>query len=122
MGAGGGGKGYIPGSTPVDAVFCFFVPVFFFLSNRCFLNTSTIFLFGLFFFILTADPADHALGLRYILRLKPFIGFRDLIIENYSCMPSTVLQCGKATRFSTHSLSQIRVIHLPLSTLQLSEL
>ena len=33
-----------PGSTPGDAVFCFFVP------------------FGLFFFILTADPAVHALG------------------------------------------------------------
>ena len=111
----------IPGSTPGDAVFCFFVSFFFFfLSNRCFFNT--IFLFAVFFFILTADLADHALGLRYILSLKPFIGFGDLITENYSCMLSTVLKCGKATRFSTHRLSQIPVIYLPFSTLQLSEL
>ena len=93
---------------------------FFFLSNRCFFNT--IFLFAVFFFILTADLADHALGLRYILSLKPFIGFGDLITENYSCMLSTVLKCGKATRFSTHRLSQIPVIYLPFSTLQLSGL
>ena len=33
---------------------------------------------------------------------KPFIGFRDLITENYRCMPSTVLKCGKATRFNAH--------------------
>ena len=43
------------GSSPDDAVSCFFVPFFF--------------LFGLF--ILTADPAGHALGSIYILRLSP---------------------------------------------------
>ena len=56
-----------PGSTPGNAVFCFFVPFFFsvwFLFN-------TIFPFGLFFFILTADPAGHALGSIYILSLSP---------------------------------------------------
>ena len=56
-----------PVSTPGDAVFCFFVPVFFCLS--LFLNT--IFPFGLFIFILTADPAGHALGSIYILSVSP---------------------------------------------------
>ena len=32
---------------------------------------NTIFPFGLFFFILTADPAGHALGSIYILSLRP---------------------------------------------------
>ena len=50
-----------PGSTPGNTVFCFFVPFFF----------NTIFPFGLFFFILTADPAGHALGSIYILSLSP---------------------------------------------------
>ena len=53
-----------PGSTPGDAVFCFFVPFFFFCLVSFF---YTIFPFGLFFFILTADPAGHALGSIYIL-------------------------------------------------------
>ena len=47
-----------PGSTPGEAVFCFFVPFFSCLVS--FLNA--VFPFGLFFFILTADPAGHALG------------------------------------------------------------
>ena len=57
-----------PGSTPGDAVFCFFVPFFFFCLVSFF---YTIFPFGLFFFILTADPAGHALGSIYILSLSP---------------------------------------------------
>ena len=69
-----------PVSTPGDAVFCFFVPVFFCLS--LFLNT--IFPFGLFIFILTADPAGHTLGSIYILSVSPeFIlqkGFPKLLI------------------------------------------
>ena len=56
-----------PGSTPGDAVFCFFV--LFFLCLVSFLNT--IFPFGLFFFILTTDPAGHALGSIYILSSSP---------------------------------------------------
>ena len=48
-----------PGSTPGDAVFCFFVFVLFF-SVQWSLFLNTIFPFGLFSFILTADPADHA--------------------------------------------------------------
>ena len=32
---------------------------------------NTVFPFGIFFFILTADPAGHALGSIYILRLSP---------------------------------------------------
>ena len=55
------------GSTPGDAAFCFFVP-FFSLFGLFF---NTIFSFGLFFFILTADPAGHALGSIYILSLSP---------------------------------------------------
>ena len=58
-----------PGSTPADAVFCFFVRFFFFFLFGLFFNT--IFPFGLFFFILTADPAGHALGSIYILSLSP---------------------------------------------------
>ena len=57
-----------PGSTPGDAVFCFFVPFFFSAWSLFF---YTIFPFGLFFFILTADPAGHALGSIYILSLSP---------------------------------------------------
>ena len=61
-----------PGSTPGDAVFCFFEQ---FLLFGLFLNT--IFPFGLFFFILIADPASHAIGSIYILLEK---GFRKLLI------------------------------------------
>ena len=42
---------------------------FFFFCLVSFLNT--IFPFGLFFFILTADPAGHALGSIYILSSSP---------------------------------------------------
>ena len=53
-----------PGSTPGDAVsvslYCFFSSILFGL----FFNT--VFPFGLFFFILTADPAGHALGSKLI--------------------------------------------------------
>ena len=41
----------------------------FFLFGLFFLNT--IFPFGLFFFILTPDPAGHALGSIYILSVNP---------------------------------------------------
>ena len=51
------------GSTLGDAVFCFFVPFFFSGLVSVF---NTIFPFGLFFFILIADPAGHALGSIYI--------------------------------------------------------
>ena len=56
-----------PGSTPDDVIFCFFVP--FFLCLVSFFNT--IFPFGLFFFVLNADPTGHALGSIYILSLSP---------------------------------------------------
>ena len=54
-----------PGSTPGDVIFCFFsfLPVWSLFFN-------TIFPFGLFFFILTADPAGHALGSIYNLSLS----------------------------------------------------
>ena len=60
-----------PGSTPGDAAFCFFVP-FFSLFGVFFLNT--FFPFGLFFFILTADPAGYALGSIYF-KLKSGVLF-----------------------------------------------
>ena len=47
----------------VDAVFCFLVP-FFFLFGLFFKH---YFSFWPFFFIVTADPAGHELGLMYIL-------------------------------------------------------
>ena len=50
-----------PGSTPGEAVYFFFLFGLFF---------NTIFPFGLFFFILTADPAVHALGSIFILSLS----------------------------------------------------
>ena len=59
-----------PGSTPGHAVLCFIV-IPFFLSFFWPLSFNTIFLFGLFSFILTADPADHALGSIYILSSSP---------------------------------------------------
>ena len=57
-----------PGSTPGDIVFCFIVVPLFSVWPLFF---NTIFPFGLFSFILTADPADHALGSIYILSLSP---------------------------------------------------
>ena len=47
--------------------FLFFAPFFFLLG----LFFNTIFPFGLFFFILTADPVGHTLGSIYILSLSP---------------------------------------------------
>ena len=55
----------IPGSTPVDADFCFLAWYrFFFLFGLFFQH---YFSFWPFFFIVTADPAGHELGLMYIL-------------------------------------------------------
>ena len=56
-----------PIPTPGDAVFCLFVPFLFFF----FLFIVLVFPFRLFFFILTTDPAGHALGSICILSLSP---------------------------------------------------
>ena len=50
---------------PAKLFFCFFVPIFLvsFFSHY--------FSFRPFFFILTSDPAGHALGSIYILSLSP---------------------------------------------------
>ena len=91
-----------PGSTAGDAVFCFFVP-FLFSCLVSFLDT--IFPFGRFFFILTADPAGHALGSMYILSLSPEFYFGKGIskaldlhtgqaydqIKNMSCQDMSLL-------------------------------
>ena len=61
---------------PAYAVFCFlyrFLFCFCFSSLVSFFSTS--FPFGLFFFILTADRAGHALGSIYILSLSPELYF-----------------------------------------------
>ena len=58
-----------PGSTHVDAAFFLFLCTVFFFCLVSFFDT--IFPFGLFFFILTADPAGHELGSIYILSLSP---------------------------------------------------
>ena len=50
---------------------------FFFSCLVSFLNT--VFPFGLFFFILTADPAGHALGSIYIFSLSPEFYFGNVI-------------------------------------------
>ena len=69
-----------PGSTPGDAASCFFVPFFlvYFFNN--------IFPFGLFFFILIADPAGHALGSIYILSLSPEVYFGKGIQKLLICI------------------------------------
>ena len=54
----------LPATLFSVSLYRFFFPVW-----SLFLNT--IFPFGLFFFILTADPAGHALGSIYILSLSP---------------------------------------------------
>ena len=60
-----------PGSTPGVAVLCFFFffALFFFSVWSLFL--LTLFPFGLFFFIHTADPACQALGSIDILSVSP---------------------------------------------------
>ena len=60
-----------PGSTTGDAVFCS-CTVLFFLFGPFF---NTVFPFGLFFFILTADPAGHALGSSIYLKRKSGVLF-----------------------------------------------
>ena len=73
-----------PGSTPGDAVLCFFVPFSFFFFCLVSFFISTIFPFGLVFFILNADPAGQALGSIYILSVSPEYffgkGFQKLLI------------------------------------------
>ena len=65
-----------PGSTAGDAVFCFlFLCSVFFLFPVWSLFLNTIFPFGFFFFILTADPAGYALGSIYIFKLKSGVLF-----------------------------------------------
>ena len=57
-----------PGSTPFPTTLQFSVSLYrFFPFSLCFL---ILFPFGLFSFILTADPADHAHWSIYILRLS----------------------------------------------------
>ena len=64
------------GSIPGDTVFCFLYR-FFFSCLVSFFNT--IFPFGLFFFILTADPAGHALGsISVYIKLKGISKALDL--------------------------------------------
>ena len=61
-----------PGSTPGDAVFCFFVPLFFLFFFFCLVSFLTLFFrLAFFLFIVTADPAGHAIGSIYILSSSP---------------------------------------------------
>ena len=57
----------------------FSVSLYFFFCLVSFLNT--IFPFGLFFFILTAEPAGHALGSIYILSSSPEFYFGKGILK-----------------------------------------
>ena len=65
----------LPATLLSVSLYRFFLPVWSIFFH-------TIFSFGLFFFILTADPAGHVLGSIYILSLSPeFIlekGFQKL--------------------------------------------
>ena len=77
---------------------CFFVPFFFPVWSIFF---NTIFPFGLFFFMVTADPAGHALGSIYILSLSPEFYFEKALelhtgqaydqIKTISCQDMSVL-------------------------------
>ena len=62
-----------PGSTPSEAIFVSLYRVFFFFFSVWSLFFKHYFSLasGLFFFILTADPAGHTLGSIYILSLSP---------------------------------------------------
>ena len=60
----------IPCSTSRRRCFLFLCTFFFLFVWSLFFNT--IFHFGLFSFIITADPADHALGSIYILSSSEF--------------------------------------------------
>ena len=63
--------------TLFSVFFFFFLLYRFFFSVWC-LFLTIFFFFGLFFFfILTADPADHALGSIYILSLSPDFYFGE---------------------------------------------
>ena len=61
----------LPATMFSVSLYRFFFPVFFFDRFFSCPVLNTIFLFGSFFFILTADPAGHALGSIYILSLSP---------------------------------------------------
>ena len=69
-----------PNSTPGDAAFSVSLYRFFLLFFFClvFVFFCPIFPFGLFFFIRTADPADHALGSITFLSLSPELCFRKV--------------------------------------------
>ena len=58
---------------------CFSVSLYRFFFPCLVYFFNTIFPFGLFFFILTADPAGHALGSIYILSLSPEFYFEQEI-------------------------------------------
>ena len=67
----------LPATLFSVSLYRFFFFVFFFFSSVWSLFNS-IFPFGLFFFIFTADPAGHALGSIYILSVsREFFGKRD---------------------------------------------
>ena len=85
------------GSTPGDDVFCFFVPVFFLDRFFSCPVLNTIFLFGIFFFILTADPAGHALGSIYIFLFWQ----KDFKSSWYAYWPS--LRPDKNHKLSSHA-------------------
>ena len=88
-----------PGSTPGDAVFCFFVLSFFSVWSLF----NTIFPFGLFFFVFTADPAGHALGTIYILSVSPeFFGKRDFKSPVLICILANLTARKKKHELSRH--------------------
>ena len=78
-----------PGSTPGDTVFCFFVPFFFFFSVWSLFNS--IFPFGLFFFIFTADPAGHAFWINIYFKRKSGVfrekGFQKPALDLHTGQP-----------------------------------
>ena len=98
-----------PGSTPGNAVFCFFIPFFFFFSPICiglFFSTLFFLLACFSLYILTADPAGHALGSIMIIyfEVRSFIlkkVFQKLLIciparkkkekKNISCQDMSIL-------------------------------
>ena len=69
---------------------------------------NTIFPFGLFFFILTADPAGHTLGSIYILSLSPEFYFGKRISKTLEL--HTAYDQKKSHKMSRHvpPLKQLR--------------
>ena len=96
-----------PGSTPGDAISCFFV---FFSVWSLFLILFLLLAF--FFFILTADAAGHALGSIYILSLSPEFYFgKGLSLVFYDNRNLKISKSKKSEQYKIEMFIRLRDEH-----------